>query len=260
LVVSIVVSVGAGVAFNVSTTLTGWPGVAAGLAVFIATELLWLLLDADEARSVDNAIIAIAKAFRTGGYFSDFFAVQVISHLREAANRCVTDGIDIPAEDVPRLWTECVAHAERSIQATTYVKISKWWDKSYARINSEIRRLKARQKKAVSILFLWDTPDELAEFKRIADEQSADGVVVSHADIQTIKGDSTRMSHLSVIGTPDFGVIDGQWAFLHFLDDTRGTVSARLTDNEKIVHACLELLRLTEGTTDFAAAGSSARP
>jgi hypothetical protein len=100
-------------------------------------------------------------------------------------------------------------------------------------------------------LFLWDKPDEVAQCRKIAEEQAVDGVLVAHAGMQAINKDPARKKHLDIIRTPDFRIIDGKWAFLHFLDSARGTASARLTNDERIVRACMELLRLTAGNPDF---------
>lgn len=256
LVIDTLVAVASGVCSNLLLKLSASNSFLVGLLFFVGGELFVLLLESKAARSDREALLAFVRAFDAHTEFSRFYLTLLIERIQSGMKGLLRDGIQIAPGDVPKIWTECIAHCDASLTATSYVEPATWWQKTYSSPALDLRKVKARQNKAMRTLFLWDTVSELAELEANAKDQRSAGITVTHFPCRNLYSDARRVAKLKIIGTPDFSVIDGKWAFLHFLDTHRRTKGALLTDAVETVAACNELVAMTPGEPDFTHAGS----
>jgi hypothetical protein len=249
-------AIGGGVASNLTLHLSRENSFMAGLIFFVMAELLLLLIQARESEAVQSVIRTALSSTHSQQRFSAYYLALSIGSLRNALRNLSLEGVRIMKDDVARVRTDCVAQFDSELLVSSYVTPDHWWRKDYAVENVDLRLTKARLGKAVRTLFIWQ---EWSELQRIAPEalrQRAAGVSVSHESIARIKTDPVLKAKLKKIGTPDFGVIDGRWVFLHYLDRSRATASARLTDDPEIVDACNAFLAMTPGQSDFTSTAS----
>ena len=249
--ISIAVAVLGGFISSYVFDLSGTDSFLAGLMLLVISELCIQLWDFDQLRATTIAVLQFARTISIDDRFSNFYVVLLLARVRSSARDLNENGIMIRKEDVQQIWTECVAHADSELSATSYVNPDVWWSMEYAEPSSELRKAMARQNKKVRTLFLWDQQSELSRLKPIAEDLQSAGVTATHTSLESIKSDYLRNSKLKTIKTPDFAIIDGRWAFLHFLDRSRKTKYAFLTSDPKIVDACRQLLNTTPGKLDF---------
>lgn len=251
LLASLIIAISGGFLVNIVFKLSGTDSFFSGLLLFILSELFLLLVDIDRLRTIRFALNSIAQTVKMDDRFSNYFLSLLISKIRKDFHLFSQKGIEIPKEDVAQIWTECIAHVDSELLVTSYVSPTAWWLKEYSDPNLELRKSKAKQKKSLRTLFIWDNPSEIGQLKEIAKEQHDAGIIVSHESLNNLKSDPVRSPKLKRIGTPDFGLIDGRWVFLHFLDKYRNTKNAILTNDQDIVDACRNLLSTTPGSSDF---------
>ena len=251
LLISFLLAIIGGVLAGFVFDLPGPQSFLGGLLLFIIAELFLLLLESEHSRAVRNSVLSLTKNIRVDEPFSNYYLALTINRLRLNARGITHKGINISKEDTTRIWTECVANCNSELLTTSYVLISEWWSKEYADPNVELRKSKARQCNSIRTLFLWDDSSEISDLKPIADNLKSAGINASHAPIESLKTDHVRDSKLKRIGTPDFGIIDSRWVFLHYLDESRQTKGGFLTDDTETVEACRILLNMTPGDQNF---------
>ena len=240
-----------------------------GLLLFVICELLTIVVMANSIRhkvasipqiSSDSAhnrnalsfVDSFCRYLESSDPFSVYVATLFVHRKRGLHSFSPSEGIEIPREDVAKTWTDCIAHADTSIVAMSYVDPGFWWDKAYAEPNIVIRKAKAAQGNTVWTCFLWQQESEVPTLAKHANTLRSEGSTVLIGSREALVNDHNCNTKLDRIGTLDFGIIDGSWAFLHFLNDDRLTTHALITANKDIVQACKDIVKFANGSACIA--------
>lgn len=170
--------------------------------------------------------------------------VQLLNVLSTSMERSIPDialitryaSADIPADEMPRVWSELSWLIQKNYRATNWMNPQKIYEESWGKSALAVQRVKAQCKCAeIKKVLIVDNAEELqsAGLKKELLEQHHAGIklrYLEHARLNTVLP-LHRFSDLQV----DFGIFDDRYLLLWLVDKKRHLTGGKLiVDQEKI--------------------------